>query len=177
MKPKAIITGALLVFVLGSVVYLLAREMRRPGPVADSPAAAGDRNDSVPTATTVTVSTQAATGPRKGVRKVIAYYFHGDARCVSCLRIEAWSRSAIHDTFADDIRRGLLEWRTVNADEPGNEHFVRDFQLYTKSVVLVETLDGKRTRWKNLNRIWELLRDRAAFSSYIRRQTRSFLKG
>ena len=43
------------------------------------------------------------------------------------------------------------------ADEEGNYHFVKDYGLYTKSVIISEEIDGKEIRWKNLPKVWEYI--------------------
>jgi hypothetical protein len=56
-----------------------------------------------------------------------------------------------------------------------NEHFVEDFKLVTRSLVLVSYRDGTVARWKNLDKVWQLVRDEELFSQYVRESTRAFL--
>jgi len=107
---------------------------------------------------------------------VVAYYFHGNLRCRTCRTIEAYSEEAIRTEFADDLASGRLAWRVVNVEEPENKHFAKDFELVTKSLVLAEYEDGEVTRWENLNRVWQLVRDKERFLEYVRRSTREFLR-
>lgn len=106
---------------------------------------------------------------------VVAYYFHTTYRCSSCRKIEAYSRLAIESGFAGDIASGRLQIRLVNVDDRENKHYVQDYKLYTKSLVLSERADGREVRWKNLTRVWELLNDEPAFVDYVQRETRAFL--
>ncbi|MFA6448853.1 MAG: nitrophenyl compound nitroreductase subunit ArsF family protein [bacterium] len=108
-------------------------------------------------------------------RKVVAYYFHGAARCVSCKTLEAITAEAINKGFEKELKDGTLEWKVVNVEEKGNEHFIQDYKLYTKSVVLSDMRDGKEKTWKNLDKVWELLRDKDAFQKYITEETRAFM--
>ena len=107
--------------------------------------------------------------------RVIAYYFHTTYRCASCRSIEAYSREAIESAFADELKDGRLVWKVVNVEVKGNEHFVKDYQLFTKSVVLVDEVKGKQARWKNLDKVWELLGDKEEFQSYVTAETRAYL--
>ncbi len=109
--------------------------------------------------------------------KVIAYYFHGNVRCRTCRKIEASAADAIQRVFADDISAGRLDWRPTNVDQPANAHFVRDYQLVTRSLVLVELTDGKQVRWKNLDQVWELVSDDIRFAQYVQREVKAFLAG
>ena len=106
---------------------------------------------------------------------VVAFYFHGNVRCATCRKIEAYSDEAIASGFAEQLEAGQIEWRPVNIDEPDNKHFIDDFQLVTKSVVLVEYRDGKITRWQNLDKVWQLVRSKEKFVAYVQDGTRDFL--
>jgi len=107
---------------------------------------------------------------------VRVYYFHGNARCVSCRKIEALAGEAVRAAFAGEMKQGKVEWLAVNVDEPANKHFIQDYRLYTKSLVVVDLVDGTRVRWKNLEKIWELLRDDDAFRQYVQGEVRSYLE-
>ena len=100
------------------------------------------------------------------------YYFHGTNRCNTCRTIEAYTHETLTSVFARDLDARRLEWQSVNVDEPANGHFVQDFQLYTRSVVVVDTRDPKR--FKVLERVWELVHDKPAFQKYVEQEIRSF---
>lgn len=108
--------------------------------------------------------------------KVIAYYFHTTYRCMTCRRIEAYSREAIEQEFAQALKDGKLDFRLVNVEESANRHFVRDYQLFTKSLILVKMKDGKQSEWKNLRRVWELVNRRGAFLRYVQDEVRAYLE-
>jgi hypothetical protein len=107
--------------------------------------------------------------------RVIAYYFHTTYRCPSCRTIEAYAKEAIETGFVDDLENDRLVWRVVNVEETGNEHFVNEYELFTKSVVLVAERSGKQVAWKNLSKVWELLGDKDEFIRYIQTETLIFL--
>ncbi len=108
--------------------------------------------------------------------KVIAYYFHTTARCATCRAIESYSREVIEQRFSLDIARGHLQFKLVNVELPANQHFVRDYQLFTKSLVLVRFEKGKQTEYKVLNDTWELVGNKQAMQAYVERELRVFLK-
>jgi hypothetical protein len=113
--------------------------------------------------------------PAAATPRVTAYYFHTTQRCASCRKLEAWSHEAIDSAFAGPLRDGRLVWKVVNVEAKGNEHFVEDYGLYTKSLVLVREEGGKSSRWKNLEKIWPLLQDKKAFYKYVQDETRTML--
>jgi hypothetical protein len=107
--------------------------------------------------------------------ETIVYYFHGNVRCATCRTIEAYADEAVHAAFAAELEDGTLEWRVVNIDEPANRHFIQDFQLVTRSVVLAEYRDGTVVRFENLDKVWQLVRDKERFLDYVQGATRVFL--
>lgn len=107
--------------------------------------------------------------------QVIAYYLHGERRCATCIKLEAYSKEAIETGFVDELEAGGLVWRVINFEEEGNEHFVDDYELYTKAVILSRQSDGQETGWKNLDKIWELVGDQEKFAEYIQTETKAFL--
>ncbi len=120
-------------------------------------------------------STAADTRDASSEPQVTAYYFHTNYRCTTCRTIEAYSEEAIRGAFADDLAAGRLRWRAVNVEQLENKHFIQDFQLVTKSLVLVEERDGDVVRFKNLDRVWQLVRDKQRFLDYVHSETRDFM--
>ncbi len=108
--------------------------------------------------------------------KLIAYYFHGTFRCTTCRTIEQYSHDAIQTYFAKELGDRRLEFRPVNVEEPGNKHFIQDYQLVTRSLVLSLVSDGKETKWKNLPDVWKLVRDKDKFFQYVKDEVEKFLK-
>ncbi len=114
--------------------------------------------------------------PPAGAVKIIAYYFHGTNRCTTCRTIEAYAREAVQIGFGDALKAGKLEWRALNVEEPANRHFIKDYQLYTRSVVLASYQGDKQVRWKNLDKVWELVGDKGQFTRYVQGEVKTFLE-
>jgi len=108
--------------------------------------------------------------------KVRAYYFHGTFRCATCYRLEQYSKEAIEANFEDAISSGKLRFRVINVDDKGNEHYIKDYQLYTKSLILSLVKDGKEIKWKNLDKIWDYVGDEQRFVDYVNTNVADFLK-
>lgn len=115
--------------------------------------------------------------PEEIDKKVIAYYFHGTRRCRTCKKIEALTDATIKSNFKTELGNGLLEWKAVNIDAQENKHFIKDYNLYTRSVVVVNINGGKQTHWKNLERIWQLVNKEENFKQYIKEEVEASLKG
>lgn len=115
--------------------------------------------------------------PRAGISpEYIVYYFFTNKRCSTCLRIEEWSSIAVNEDLKEQVDTGLLQWQALNIEQPENEHFVKDFQLYTKSVIIAEYKDGRPVRWVNLPDIWQLSRDQNKFIDYVAGEVRKFME-
>lgn len=145
---------------------------------AETPAASAARGETAaaapamkPAGAAASVAADSASAPRR----VIAYYFHTTKRCVSCRKLEALAKHAIESGFAREMASGALVFLPVNVEEKGNEHFIEDYRLFTKHVVLVDERGGKQQAWKNLPKIWEYLNDKAKFERYVQDETRAFL--
>ena len=73
------------------------------------------------------------------------------------MKIESLSGKVIRERFSEELRTGLLAFREMNVEEPGNRHFIDDYRLTSQSLVIVEYRDGRQVRWKNLEKVWTLL--------------------
>jgi len=113
--------------------------------------------------------------PKSDSHKVIAYYFHTNTRCSTCKKIEEYSKSSIKEGFPDELKNGLLELRIVNYEKPENRHFIKDYKLVTKSLILVNIVDGKQTEWTNLKLVWQLYKKEEAFFNYVYQEVQKYL--
>ncbi len=160
MNAKTITTGALLLFVAASVVYLI---------VSESGTADGSS-----TATLVAENDRPVSSAPAD--KVVAYYFYNTQRCATCLKIERQAREALREEFSEACAAGRLEWRAVNMQESPNEHFVKDYELVTSSLVLVKVEGGAPAEWQRMDRVWELVDDPLNFHVYVTEQAREYLE-
>ncbi|MBN2810136.1 MAG: hypothetical protein JXR80_11640 [Deltaproteobacteria bacterium] len=107
--------------------------------------------------------------------RTIIYYFHGNMRCQTCNKIEMYTKEIVNAGFSRELAEGSMEIRIVNTDKSENEHFIKDFKLTNHSLVLVQTNDDKVIKWKNLDRIWLLVRNKEAFQNYVSEEIRVFM--
>lgn len=105
-----------------------------------------------------------------------AYYFHGNFRCGACSRIQEFSEKSIQKYFEDQLKDGTLVYKAVNIDEPENRHFIKDYQLYTRSLVIAADKNGKEVKWKNLDRVWQLVRNETRFGEYVKTEIEQLYK-
>ena len=160
MSPLKIITTLLLVFVAVSVGYLVGHRE----PAAESAA----------TATVGTAEMPASTVPDSGYS---IYYFHGNNRCNTCLKLEALSQEAVSGGFAGQLADHELTWGVVNFEEPDNAHFAKEFDLYSPALIIMENKPANQRRWHNLTDIWDYVGDKDAYLKYVRSEVAGFMNG
>lgn len=108
--------------------------------------------------------------------RVVAYYFHGAFRCPTCHKLEQYAKEVIEADFKDALASGNLEFKVVDVEDKENEHYVNDYQLYTKALILSLVKDGKEIRSKNLEKIWEYVGNKQKYYDYVKNEVADFLK-
>jgi len=149
MKAKNFIVVGLLVFVGLSIAFIFLNERKKA--------------DAVPVRMSETPVT-------------MVYYFHGNTRCKTCLNIEAYTKETVENRFVGARIEDKVRFISVNVEEPENEHFVKDYQLTTRSVVLSRQDKGKEISWKRLDEVWNLVKDKPAFMRFVHQETADMMK-
>jgi hypothetical protein len=108
--------------------------------------------------------------------RVIATYFHGNVRCATCRKVEAYAREAVEEGFRSEIEAGVVEFRAVNVDAPENAHFIEDYRLTNKSVVVTEEVDGVVARWAKLDEVWGFVGNHDVYLAYVQDAVRGYLE-
>ena len=91
------------------------------------------------------------------------------------VKIERYTEGSLKKYFGKELETGKLVYDSVNVEKKRNKHFVDEYKLYTKSVVLSLVKDGKEIQHKNLDKVWEYIRDKDTFYAYIKDETKAFL--
>lgn len=110
-------------------------------------------------------------------KEIRIYYFHRTARCPSCLKIESLAHETIQTFFPVELESGAVQWHAVNVDDEDKKHFVDDYDLSTQTLIVAEFSGGKQSRWKNLDKVWELLDNDTYFRQYVEDEIRAWLSG
>ena len=123
---------------------------------------------------------KAAVKPAKAVsvkgKVVVVYYLHPTWRCARCMAFESYAEEALKTGFPKELKSGKVVWKSINTDEPPNAHFVEDYKLVTKSLIVSDTRNGKEKSWKNLDQIWTLVGNKEAYVKYVQDSVREALK-
>lgn len=155
MNAKIIIRNLLLVFAIGSLAYMAIKEVsaRRASPGPD-----------FATAAEITPAT-----------KLVVYFFSEGKECTTCEQIPLYTRAALEGNFANELKSGAIVWCAIDVDEPRNAHYIDEYQIFAKTIVLSRIADGKQTRFKNLVRIWDYVNDKTAFIDFVSKEIRAEL--
>ena len=176
MNAKKILTAVLLLFVIASVGMVLIKgigsDESYDSAEVDNRSLQVQPNQVQPADT---VSPDAAI-MQTGATVDVVYYFMTTQRCPSCMKIDAYTREAVQEHYSGKLANETMMWKMVQVDKPQNTHFIKDYQLFTKSVVLVRYRDGKQVKWENLDQVWNLLGDKTVFQNYIVREIDSFIE-
>jgi hypothetical protein len=152
----------LLGFIAVAIVTLVVKEVR------------GGKRSPAPDPAPASVSANEPQAPAAESRRVVVYYFHGNFRCVTCNTIEAYARESV---AALDGHEGVLdsELKVVNVDEPANRHYAADYKLETRTVVVAEFMGDEQVRYKKLEGVWNVVKDKPAFLAYVQHEVEAYL--
>ena len=114
-------------------------------------------------------------GKKQPFHHLEIFYFMTNNRCVSCHKIETFTRYTLKKDFSKELNNGLISFKMVNIQKPQNKHFINDFALYTKSVVVVEKKGDKIIHWKNLGNVWKVLSGKEIFEKYEKKEIETYL--
>jgi len=175
MKTKTIIKVVLLGFVAVSLGWSIINQGHAPKTRDESNA---PTNTEIPTSDTASIPSSNGNSSKTPLPdRIIVYYFHTTFRCPTCYKIENYTKEAVETGFSQALSEGRLEFRVLNVDEPANTHFIQDYKLVTKSVVVVDIKKGKQVRWENLEKVWEFVGNKAGFLKYIQDEVNLYLQG
>ena len=114
---------------------------------------------------------------KKNSKTIDVYLFHGTYRCFSCNLMEELTKQAIDEQLGKEKQSGIVVFHHINVEEPQNQHFIQDYRLVAISIILSQKLDGKEKQWKNLDKVWEYLREPNMFKEYVITEIKNYLKG
>jgi len=151
MKSRTILRSVLLLIVFGSLTFwLFARRPANAGGDGPDPAAVA-------------------------AARVVVTYFTTDVRCDSCRTIEQLSRRAVAEGFPDELRSGALVFRVVNTDREENAHYIDEYEIGNKVVVVSRQLDGEQIEWLRCQDVWLHFGEPEVFLPYLQQPIRDYL--
>lgn len=98
---------------------------------------------------------------------LVVTYFTTDVRCVSCRKIEALTVQTIEERFAEELSNGSVVFHTKNFDREENKHYINDYDLSFKTVVISSIDSNYENKWKRMDDVWKLIDDPEGFKDYL----------
>ena len=153
MSSKSVLRLALLVIVFGSLgVYALKKS--------------SSEDVGAPGGATIHATEAAA---------VVVTYFTTDVRYDSCRTIESLSRESIEGGFPSQLEAGEVVFRVLNTDRGENAHYVDQYELANKTVIVSHQVDGQEVEWADRQDVWLLLDEPDEFFAYVREPVQRYL--
>ena len=106
---------------------------------------------------------------------VVVTYFTSNARCTTCLKIEKQTHDTLEKNFAKELASKEMVFQTINFDKPENKHYIKDYDLAFKTVVVTEHKNGKEVQWAKYDKVWNLVDTPEQFSAYLKDGIRQHL--
>jgi|GEM_PF-5064706 len=107
---------------------------------------------------------------------ITVYFFHGNKECPFSKKIEDNSLKAAQEALPDLFKSGGIGWIKVNSELPENAHFIKEFNVNGKAVVLVKTVNGQQTAFKNLDKMWDFIKDDQKFLEFFKAEIKAFVE-
>ncbi|HAH31820.1 MAG TPA: hypothetical protein DCL44_05850 [Elusimicrobia bacterium] len=179
--PNKAVKYALMAFVavsIGTAAYKITGAPRNSGGKASITVAQTETDQPEPATPSAPQAVKAATPSTKsrGAEKTaVVYYFYTNTRCSSCKTIEEYTREAVGKPLSSGYKGWKIVFKGVNIEEEPDKHFVQDYWLNTKSVVVQKFSGDKPLKWGKLEKVWQLLGDKEAFINYVTEETHKLL--
>lgn len=77
------------------------------------------------------------------------YYFHREARCLTCLSIEENTQSALDQYFADEVKNGTINFYSICYEGETEKDIIEKYDADGPALYLTKIKKGKETN-KNL---------------------------
>ena len=66
------------------------------------------------------------------------YYFHFTSRCVTCNAVESETKKVIETFYADEMKEGKIEFKSVNLDESEGKNLAKSLRVSGQTLLLVK---------------------------------------
>jgi hypothetical protein len=125
---------------------------------------AGCTNTS-PTGVAASPTPLSTTSVNSTFERVEVIYFHGNQRCASCIAVGDLAEKTVNTSFKDELASGRLVFADVNYDLP-NAAFASKYNV-TGSSLWIGVYDANGFHKKEDIRVWSLIKDKDAYSTYL----------
>lgn len=100
--------------------------------------------------------------------RVEVVYYHGDVRCMTCIKIESLIKRTVEEFYQKQVDAGKIVFKSVNYDKKENEKFADKYDLFNQTLIISVNKNNKEVKWKNSEKIWELISNEEKFMNYVK---------
>ena len=108
--------------------------------------------------------------------RIVVMYFHRTQRCPTCLKMGSYSEEAVKSGFAEQIKKGKVEFHYIDFQDQKNEALTKGYQVGGPTLIVARVVDNKVKDRKNLAEMWTKVRDKAAFIEYVQSNVKDYQK-
>lgn len=127
------------------------------------------------TAADKSVSAKSATAKAPADR-VVVMYFHRTQRCPTCLRMGTYSEESVTEKFAEEMKKGKVEFHYIDFQDKKNEALTKGYQVSGPTLIVAKVKDNKIKEFKNLKDIWAKNSDPKQFHQYVQEHVTAYVK-
>jgi hypothetical protein len=106
---------------------------------------------------------------------VKVYNFHRRFRCPECVKTEYIVHKALKRYFSYELESGEITWQVIDVSIKRNQHYLADYGFIYNTVIVVDERSGKDVRFKNLEKIYDIMEDEEASVEFVRREVEEYL--
>ncbi len=108
--------------------------------------------------------------------RVMVMYFHRTKRCPTCLKMGSYSEEAVKTGFAQQTSDGKVAFHYIDFQDEKNSALTKGYKVSGPALIVTHVVGNKVVGYKNLTEIWAKVRDKAAFTEYVRSNVQEYLK-
>lgn len=108
---------------------------------------------------------------------VLILQFHRSQRCEFCNNMENHTRETLDAYFTIEIKTNKVAFQLVNMDLPEYGNLLKNYDLFTSTIVFIDLLEGESIRWKIFTEAWYLTDNKQQFTEAFRTALQNFRDG
>lgn len=108
---------------------------------------------------------------------ITIYYFHSSMRCITCKTVENNTKKVIDEHYTDLVKKGTLQLKIINIDDPKNEGLVEKYEVFGSTLILVKKDNNKEVKSINLTKeAFMNARNYSSFENMLTNQINTLMK-
>lgn len=109
--------------------------------------------------------------------KLLIYYFHITNRCNTCRSIEATTKKILETQYANELKKGIIVFESINCELSENKKLVEKYQAYGATLALTPIVNGKEAGIEDITGMaFSKIRNEEAFTNELTSKIDQYLK-